>query len=188
MAIIKKTKKYLPHHSWSFTITSNHPPDPEDYHLQHVPPKKNSLHPPKTNILYPKIPPPNGKKRYTSNPKLPLLGSFKKPKTFSPFRGFEPPTVFFQNRSLGKNPRRTKGSLEDFRVKFQSIASRLVAFKAVASGDRRGAQARWVCLFVVSFLWSQNEKKTRQRLFEVVGGFHSGSWRVNKYVCIFKYI
>ena len=173
MAIIKKTKKYLPHHSWSFTITSNHPPDPEDYHLQHVPPKKNSLHPPKTNILYPKIPPPNGKKRYTSNPKLPLLGSFKKPKTFSPFRGFEPPTVFFQNRSLGlgKKPKAHEG-----------IAGRLPCQIPIHRLQVGGLQGRrlggstWcpgsVGVFVCRFIFMEPKRKKTKT--EVVWGSWGG--------------
>lgn len=119
-----------------------------------------------------KYPPQTEKKTINIQPKLPLLGGLQK--TFSPFRGFEPPTVFFETRLWEK----TQGARRD-RWKTSvsnSNPSPPGWWPSRPSPENGGGRSTTCCrIRWVSFVWgiifmAAEDEKKRQRLFEVVGG------------------
>lgn len=141
--------------------------------------------PRKLTLCTRKYTPPQTEKKtiHIQPPNSHFLGGFKKSKTVRPFRGFEPPTVFFETRlwktTQGARRDRWKTSVSNSNPSPPGWWPSRPSPRGIDVVPRLGG---CVCLGF-HFYGSGNEKK-KTKVFEVVGGVHSGSWRVNKSVCI----
>ena len=149
------------------------------------PPKKKLSTPPKTNTLYPKIPPPKRKRQKINiqPPNSHFLVGFKKSKTVHPFRGirtphrFLPKHVFRKTKTQGARRDRWKTSVSNSNPSPPGWWPSRPSPEPTA-GWRSTSwcrnEARWVSFGLgYHFYGSGNRKKKRQRLFGrwLGGGF-----------------